>query len=83
MEIDKQLAEFQKQIDSAKLKLAEVSAKEKILDDQKVELVDELARLGATTDSLETIIKGLEQEVTNQLNNINQILSQLPPELLK
>ena len=77
------LKEFQEQIETAKQKLAEISAREKVLADQKATLLAELATLGVAPEKLNTTILQLEATLNDQMLAIQSTLAQLPKELLK
>ena len=83
MHSNNSLEELQHQIETLKLKLAEAAAKEKLLEEQKTTLLEELTLLGVDGVSLDTIIPKLEAELAQQVSVIRQQLAQLPVEVLE
>jgi len=75
------LETLQQKIEAAKLRLAEVTAKEKLLSDQKAEWQAELQKLGVTPETLEATIQELEEQYSLELQKIEEQLAKLPPQL--
>ena len=81
--IVERLETLQQQVDQAKLKLAELNAKEKLLEEQKAVLLIELNTLGIEPKGLHAAIEQLEIDITKQLDDVQMQLTLFPPELLR
>lgn len=76
-----ELRDLQNKIDSAKLKLAELSAKEAFLEEQQTSILKELQDLGTSPENLLTTIQDLRAELNQEVAVIKQQLLKLPLEL--
>ena len=77
MNLDEQLIKVKKEIESIKVKKIQLTERLKALDAEKEQLLTECQTLGVEPQKIAEAIQTQEQVLTNDLNELSQMLLQI------